>query len=48
MDGGYTHLTKEERDMIAVLKAKGISLSEIARRIDRHKSTISRELKGKI
>lgn len=44
MHGEYTHLTKEERDMIAVLKAKGTTLSDIAREIGRHKSTISREL----
>lgn len=44
MDGGYTHLTEEERDMIAVLRAKGLTLSDIAREIGRHKSTISREL----
>ena len=40
----YRHLTEEERDMIAVLKAKGMSLSGIAQEIGRHKSTISREL----
>lgn len=44
MDGRYTHLTKEERDMIAVLKAKGVTISEISRDLGRHKSTISREL----
>ena len=44
MYGKYKHLTEEERDMIAVLKAKGISLSGIAQKIDRHKSTIFREL----
>jgi len=40
----YGHLTKEERDMIAVLKAKELSLSGIARKIGRHKSTVVREL----
>ena len=40
----YKHLTEEERDMIAVLKAKGMTLSNIAQEIGRHKSTISREL----
>ena len=40
----YKHLTEEERDMIAVLKAKGISLSGIAQKIGKHKSTIFREL----
>ena len=44
MHGKYKHLTEDERDMIAVLKAKGISLSDIAQKIGRHKSTIFREL----
>jgi len=44
MYGKYKHLTEEERDMIAVLKAKGVTLSGIAYKIDRHKSTICREL----
>ena len=40
----YKHLTKEERDIIAVLKARGMSLSGIGQEIGRHKSTIFREL----
>lgn len=44
MQGEYTHLTKEERDMIAILRAKGITLSDIARELGRHKTTILREL----
>lgn len=40
----YKHLTKEERDILAVLKAKGMSLSGIGQEIGRHKSTIFREL----
>jgi len=44
MHGKYSHLTEEERYMIAVLKAKERTLSDIAREIGRHKSTISREL----
>lgn len=44
MYGKYKHLTEEERDMIAVLKAEGVSLLGIAREIGRHKSTILREL----
>jgi IS30 family transposase len=40
----YTQLSCEERDKIAVLRAKGLSLREIARIIGRNKSTISREL----
>lgn len=41
----YNHLSKEERDQIAILKAEGLSPTEIARRTNRSKSTISRELK---
>jgi IS30 family transposase len=44
MQGGYTHLTKEERDMIAILRAQGTTLSGIARKLGRHKATILREL----
>lgn len=41
----YTHLSKEERDLLAVLRSQGVILSEIARRLQRDKGTISRELK---
>lgn len=41
----YHHLTKNERDQIAVLHAQGQSHSEIAARLNRHKSTIGREIK---
>lgn len=41
----YKNLSSEERDKIAVLRAKGQSLNAIAKRLDRHRSTISRELK---
>lgn len=41
----YTQLSSEERDKIAVLRAKGLSLATIAEAIDRNKSTVSRELK---
>ena len=40
----YKHLSGEERDNIAILRAKGFKASEIARIIGRDKSTISREL----
>jgi len=40
----YAHLTKEERDMIAILNAQKVTLSGIARQLHRHKSTILREL----
>ncbi|MCA9371998.1 IS30 family transposase [Candidatus Woesebacteria bacterium] len=38
-------LTPQERDRLAILLAKGVKLSEIARRLDRSKSTISDEIK---
>jgi len=44
MSGG-THLTLEERERLAVLKAEGLSLRAIAARLGRAASTISRELR---
>ena len=41
---GYSHLTAEERDRIAGLKADGLSLGVIARALGRAASTISREI----
>lgn len=41
----YQHLTLEERYVIAHLHMHKVSLREIARRLQRHHSTISRELK---
>ncbi len=41
----YTQLTLEERYVIAHLKIAKFSLREIARRLGRHHSTISREIK---
>lgn len=40
----YKHLSSEERDIIAVLRAKGKRITEIARALDRNKGTISREI----
>jgi len=40
----YKHLSSEERDKIAVLRASGVMLDEIANILGRNKSTISREL----
>jgi IS30 family transposase len=40
----YTHLNLEEREEISLLFAQGFSLGDIARQIDRDKSTISREI----
>ena len=42
---GYSHLTAEERDRIADLRAAGLSLRAIARALGRAASTISRELR---
>lgn len=41
----YTHLTENERYVISHLHIADLSLREIARRLKRHHSTISRELK---
>jgi IS30 family transposase len=41
---GYLHLSEDERDQIAVLRAAGRSLGAIAEALCRAKSTISREL----
>jgi IS30 family transposase len=38
----YAHLTADERDRLAALKADGLSLRAIARAIGRAASTISR------
>jgi IS30 family transposase len=41
----YAHLTADERDRLAALKADGLSLRSIARALGRATSTISRELR---
>lgn len=41
----YQHLTLDERETIALDLAEGISQAEIARRLKRSKSTISREIR---
>lgn len=41
----YTHLTENERYVISHLTSAGFPLREIARRIERHHTTVSRELK---
>jgi len=41
----YTHITENERYVISHLTSAGFSLREIARRITRHHTTVSRELK---
>lgn len=44
MKNTYKQLSCEERDKIAVLRAKGLPLATIAEAIGRNKSTVSREL----
>lgn len=44
MQNKYKHLSSEERDKIAVLRARGCSYGSIARAIDRDKATVYREL----
>ncbi|MBU2530923.1 MAG: helix-turn-helix domain-containing protein, partial [Elusimicrobia bacterium] len=41
----YRHLTKEERDEIAVLPSKGWKLRKIAVKLGRNIGTLSRKLK---
>ena len=41
----YTHLTPRERYVISHLKVAKFSVREIARRLGRHHTTISREIK---
>lgn len=43
--GTYSQLSFQERDWLAVLRAQGLSIGEMARRLQRNKSTISRELR---
>ncbi len=45
MSSGCNHLGCEERIRIETLKAEGLSVRQIADRLDRSASTISRELK---
>jgi IS30 family transposase len=40
----YRQITSEERYTIAALRGEGLNYSEIARRLGRHRSTISREV----
>lgn len=43
-EGAYHHLTAEERGQIEAYLGEGVSQAEIARRLNRHRSTISREI----
>ena len=40
----YHHLTILEREKLAIYHAQGLSITKIAARLNRNKSTISREL----
>ncbi|WP_411161533.1 helix-turn-helix domain-containing protein [Enterococcus faecium] len=40
----YMHLTAEERGKIEAYLDEGLRPAEIARRLDRHRSTITREI----
>ena len=44
MGNKYKHLSAEERDQIAVMRAEGESFGEIAHTLGRNKSTICREV----
>lgn len=41
----YTHFTKEERESLQEFKKEGLNMREMARRLDRSPSSISREFK---
>lgn len=41
----YTHLSQDERYQIELLKREGFNNTQIAKKLKRHKSTLSRELK---
>ncbi len=45
---GGTHLTLEQRERLAALKAEGLSLRGIARELGRAASTVSRELRRNV
>jgi len=42
--GSYKHLTLHERERIGIWKSRGFSLREIAEKLGRHPSTLSREV----
>jgi transcriptional regulator with XRE-family HTH domain len=45
MSNQYKHLSKEERDRLAILKGQGFSIRAIASQLGRSPSTLSRELR---
>jgi IS30 family transposase len=44
MHSHYQHLSQEEREKLAILKARGVSLREIAKSLGRSHTSLSREL----
>ena len=44
----YTHLSREERYQICLMKRQGHNCSQIAVQLDRHRSSIARELKRNV
>lgn len=48
MRNNFKHLTAEERDFLAVMFSEGTSIREIAQRLKRSPSTISRELRRNV
>lgn len=42
---GYKHVKQDERDLIELLVADGKSATEISKKLGRHKSTVTREIK---
>jgi IS30 family transposase len=45
MRTNYQHLNSDERDKLAVLRSKGLSIRAIAKDLGRNPGTVSRELK---
>ena len=45
MSTSYTHFTTEERESLLRFQAQGLKQGEIARRLNRSRSSISRELR---
>lgn len=45
MSTSYTHLSTDEREMLVIFCTQGLSKSEMARRLKRSKSSITRELR---
>lgn len=44
MPKGYQHVTRDQRSQIYAYKSMELSLRDIAKKLDKHVSTISREI----